>query len=150
MKTIYSTILLSMILGLGGCSSLKMYNRDSPDVIISKQVPSDSRFIISGQLVEKEFIKKNGEPTGSMELYLRASVQDYFIKFCESDVSREELEQFIVESETDIPPPITLEIEIIYDSHWYICEDDQHEIQSIVGDYVILKKIIDPVTQKNK
>ena len=46
------------------------------------------------QLIEKEFMNKIGKSTGVKEFYLRCSIQDYFIKFCESDVTSKELNPF--------------------------------------------------------
>jgi hypothetical protein len=50
---------------------------------------------VGGQIVEKTFYKKNGEPADFKELYLRASVHDYYIKLCESEVTKTELEPYM-------------------------------------------------------
>ena len=51
--------------------------------------------IVSGAIVEKEFYNKGGHPRGFNELYFRTLENDFFIKFCESSVSKEELENYI-------------------------------------------------------
>ena len=96
--------------------------------------PQDSdKFIVSGLIVEKDFIKKNGESAGFTELYFRASVQDYFIKFCESNVTRKDLEPFIDQG-------VTVHAEII-DGNWDICPGDPQEMQSRIGNYMIVKEL---------
>lgn len=90
---------------------------------------------ISGQIVEKEFMKKNNKPAGFSELYLRASIQDYYIKFCESKVSKEELEKYIDKG-------ITVKVELI-EGEWDICPDDPQEMQSRMGMYAAVLEIVD-------
>jgi len=84
------------------------------------------------QLIEKPFIIKNGVESDIMELYLRCSVQDYFIKLCESDVTAKELREYLNEG-------ITVEMEII-DGEWDRCEGDG-QVQSRIGTYVTIKSI---------
>ena len=61
------------------------------------------------------------------DLYIERSVQDYFIKFCESKVSREELETHLSTKNTEIKVA-TLEVEFL-DGSWDIC-DGNFEQQS--------------------
>jgi hypothetical protein len=93
------------------------------------------------QLVEKFFVKKNGEQTEISELYLRCSIQDYYIKLCESSVTREDLEPFIDQG-------ISVEMEI-NEGSWDICKDDPREMQSRIGTYVIIKSIITAVPEED-
>ena len=51
--------------------------------------------VYSCELVEKPFINKAGKESGRMELYMRCSVADYFIKLCESEVSEKELRKYL-------------------------------------------------------
>ena len=83
------------------------------------------------QVVEKIFVGKDGEPTKQNELYLRCSVQDYFIKFCESEVSNKDVAGYL-------DGGITVEMEV-RDGAWDTC--DGLPIQSRVGTYVVIKKI---------
>lgn len=84
------------------------------------------------QLIEKAFVIKNGVESDVMELYLRCSIQDYFIKLCESDVSAKELRKYLDKG-------ITVEMEI-KEGLWDKCEGDP-EVQSRMGAYVTISKI---------
>lgn len=81
-------------------------------------------------LIEKPFIKKNGIPSGEMELYLICPMQEYFVKVCESNVLYDELVPFINQS-------INVDIEILT-GDWDICYDDPDDIQTRTGQYVII------------
>ncbi|MGB0882268.1 MAG: hypothetical protein ACPGSO_04900 [Vicingaceae bacterium] len=86
------------------------------------------------QLIEKEFINKIGKSTGVKELYLRCSIQDYFIKICESNITYKELKPYLNKG-------IEVEMEIkkgLFDK----CNTNLKDIQSRTGTYVIIKKII--------
>ena len=89
---------------------------------------------MSGILVEKEFIGKNGIGTGRMEYYFRASIQDYFIKICDSDVSKEELVPYLNKGITVMAQ--TLE------GDWDICTEDDFNMQSRIGWHMIIKEIL--------
>ena len=86
-------------------------------------------------VVEKGFRKKNGKTSGHTELYLRCSIQDYFIKFCESQVSKDEVLRYLNRG-------IEVEMEVL-EGEWDSCPDDKYPVQSRVGYYAIIKKIID-------
>lgn len=98
-----------------------------------KKAQDPEHLKMSGEIVEHQFIKKNGEPADFTELYFRASVQDYFIKFCESSVSLNELKPFV-------DKVVTIEAEI-KNGHWDICPGDEQEAQSRVGYYIVVKKL---------
>lgn len=98
------------------------------------KVPQDpDKFIITGHLIEKDFIIKNGVSAGYTELYLQASIQDYFIKFCESKVTKKELDPFLNKV-------VSVEVEI-KNGNWDICPEDSQEMQSRVGPYVTIKAL---------
>lgn len=86
-------------------------------------------------LIEKEFVNKIGKSPGFKELYLRCSIQDYFIKLCESRVSLEQLKKYIGSG-------ITVEMKIL-NGNWDICPGDDQRAQSRTGPYVIINKIKD-------
>lgn len=94
------------------------------------------------KVIKKEFIRKNGEPAGFDEIYLRCPGQDYFVKFCESRVNSITLEEYVDKS-------ITVEIEI-REGNWDICQGDLNGMQSRVGTYAIVNKIISTEQQKKK
>jgi hypothetical protein len=95
--------------------------------------------IISAPIVRKKFVKKNGQTTDWEELYVRRSVQDYFIKFCESDVSREEMESHLAANNSPIKM-LKLKVEF-RTGEWDNCEEAL-EVQSRVGDYIIIHSIV--------
>ena len=99
-----------------------------------KKPQNPNNFIMSGHIVEKDFIKKNGQPSGFSELYFRASIQDYFIKFCESDITRTDLNPLIGEA-------VTVKAEVIK-GNWDICPNDPQEMQSRIGYYLVIKKLL--------
>ncbi len=100
---------------------------------MEKKPQDPDKFMISGHIAEKEFIKKNGQPAGFTELYFRASVKDYFIKFCESKITKKDLDPFIDQV-------VTVHAEI-RDGNWDICEDGPQEMQSRIGAYMIIKEL---------
>ncbi|MEM6298062.1 MAG: hypothetical protein AAF740_05165 [Bacteroidota bacterium] len=71
---------------------------------------STNKQIISAPIVATRFIKKNGVASDFTELYVRRSIQDYYIKFCESDVQREEIEAQFSNMEGEVKV-LTLEVE---------------------------------------
>lgn len=89
--------------------------------------------IYNCELIEKEFVNKGGKISGFKELYLRCSVQDYFIKLCASSVTKKDLEPFLNKG-------ISVEVEV-RDGMWDHCSDNLAEVQSRVGPYIIIKSI---------
>ncbi len=89
--------------------------------------------IYNCQLIEKEFINKGGKMGDYKELYLSCSVQDYFIKFCESSITKKDLEPYINKG-------ITVQIEI-KDGMWDSCNSGLEQVQSRMGTYIIIKAI---------
>jgi len=97
------------------------------------KTPSKSNIITTGcEVVEKEFVNKAGKISDFKELYLRCSVQDYYIKFCESKVSLKKMKKYIDKGLT-----VTYEVK---EGEWDICEGDP-EMQSRVGTYAVVLKI---------
>jgi len=125
MKLFIITIIGFIILG---CSSSK-----TEQVSIIREKKAESFY--SCELIEKEFENKIGKPGGFKELYLRCSVQDYFIKICESKVTAEQLKKYLNNG-------IKVEMEIKNGS-WDICEYTLEPQQSRIGAYVVITKIID-------
>lgn len=117
------------------CSSV---NNTQGDKQIQNKESMATNNTMSGQLVKKEFTNKIGEGNGIYEYYFRASIQDYFIKFCESKVAKAEIEALNL-SEFDT---FTVEAEIV-EGEWDICPDDPAEMQSRIGKYLRIIKVID-------
>ena len=70
------------------------------------------------------------------EIYLRCSMQDYYVKFCESRVARNDLEKLIDKS-------ATLETEI-RDGEWDNCSGTPGSLQSRFGKYMIVLGVVAP------
>lgn len=98
----------------------------------------EGKYMISAEIVEHEFESKNGKITGQKELYLRRSVQDYFIKFCESQVTEEEIRKEL-DKQTGQFKSLTLEVEF-KNGMWDSCSDEL--VQSRTGEYVIIHRIV--------
>lgn len=103
------------------------------------QPSGENRVIISAPIVEKTFVNKNSKAGEYTELFLSRSIQDYFIKFCEGNVTREEIEKHI--SKDDFLPSLKLEVEF-KEGLWDKCPEDEYEVQSRSGEYVVIYKII--------
>lgn len=89
----------------------------------------------SCQIIEKPFIIKNGIESDKMELYLRCSMDDFFIKFCESGVTGESIEAYLDKG-------IMVDFEI-REGSWDICEDDYENAQSRIGHYAVIHHILE-------
>jgi len=98
-----------------------------------KKPQNPNQMVLTGQIIEKPFYKKNGQQTDLTELYFRASIQDYFIKFCESQVERVAVEPFIDQA-------LSIHAEI-REGNWDICPTDPSEMQSRIGSYIIIQSI---------
>ncbi len=100
---------------------------------------ADERKIITAPIVLKSFIKKNGEPADFKEMYVQRSIKDYFIKFCESQVTRKELEDHLAAIGSPIKT-VTLEVSF-REGEWDVCEENEL-MQSRIGEYVIVHRIV--------
>jgi hypothetical protein len=86
--------------------------RISKNVVeIKQEKKNDSIQTISVPIVEKPFYNKVGKKTDFTEFYIQQSVQDYFIEFCESKVTREELETALSKIESPIKT-LTVKVEL--------------------------------------
>ncbi|MEM9542024.1 MAG: hypothetical protein AAGA60_21325 [Cyanobacteria bacterium P01_E01_bin.42] len=109
----------------------------------NNEIPENSAVIIRGAIVEREFVDKAGRPRGFSELYFRIAGDNYFIKFCESNVSRDELERHLDRLATSNlagDNEIALEVEI-REGLW-ICYSGGPIPQSRIGRYVIIHRIV--------
>ena len=97
-------------------------------------------YIISAPIVMKSFVTKRGEATGHKEMYIQRSIQDYYIKFCESKINQEDLENHLASIDSEIKMA-TLEVEF-RNGEWDTCEPTTEQQQSRIGEYVIIHRII--------
>lgn len=111
----------------------------SPDNKTPDTVSDSGRVIVTAPVSRHRFQKKNGEYMDFEELYLSRSIQDYYIKFCESKVTRTEIEEYLAKK-GDLIPTITVEVEFM-EGEWDRCPGDP-EMQSRVGEYVIILKLL--------
>ncbi|MDG1476668.1 MAG: hypothetical protein P8Q14_05955 [Vicingaceae bacterium] len=125
----YTTLLFIAVLFFSCKDSSKINKKEGDNI---KTINSKTT---TCQLIEKEFVNKIGKDNGVKELYLRCSIQDYFIKICESDVTANQLKLYLNKG-------IEVEMEIkdgLYDQ----CETSLSNVQSRMGTYIIIKKIIE-------
>lgn len=118
---------LTIIL-ISGCSVQKKV------VETSKEANTSSGKVISAPIVEKPFYNKIGERMDYTEFYVQQSQQDFFIKFCESNVTSKQLEAALNQIESPIKT-LTMKVEF-REGNWDSC--GEYEVQSRVGRYVVL------------
>ncbi|MEM9340156.1 MAG: hypothetical protein AAGA66_15585 [Bacteroidota bacterium] len=99
--------------------------------------PNEGKQIVSVRIKEERFVTKNLQATQMTEFYARYSGRDYFIKFCESQISREDLEGYLTRVNKKV---LNLEMEIRR-GRWDIC-DQNYSRQSRTGDYMIVYGIM--------
>ncbi|HDQ15815.1 MAG TPA: hypothetical protein ENN45_02015 [Bacteroidetes bacterium] len=128
-----STLLLSFF----ACNNKNITKKDNTETI---EETTSETMIVSAPLVKKAFVNKGGKTNDFQEWYVRLSTADYFIKFCESKLSRAELEKEIEPQAEEMIISLSMEIEIS-EGEWDICNETEM-IQSRVGEYAIIHRII--------
>ena len=103
---------------------------------------SEGKFIVSAPIVLKggDGAIGIGGNTEKKDMYVQQSVQDYYIKFCESTVTREEMEKAL-KKEKDLIKVLKLEIEY-KDGNMDVCPQDPRSIAGRKGRYVIVHRIV--------
>ena len=129
-------LIITCVIGIitFSCASPKDVNNKT-----ESQKTEGSKQIISAPIIVKDKVLRHGVISDEKELYIQQSIQDYYIKFCESAVSRKELEKYLETKSADIKVT-KLEVEII-DGDWDICDDNLNS-QSRTGKYMIIHRII--------
>ena len=141
MKLAFSSAFSVFIIALSilfSCSTSK--EKTSQQNNVSDKNPAEKSYLITAPIVKKNFVNKAGRTTDHIEYYIQQSIQDYFVKFCESHVSIKELNEKLENIEGDIKV-LQLEVEM-RDGHWDIC-DGNHEIQSRIGEYMVILKVLE-------
>jgi len=123
--------LLTSLLFILFIQSCAMKKETTP--IHEKAVDTENPLKRTGEIVEKTFIKKNGELGNFTELYFRASVQDYYIKFCESTITKEDLTPFIGKV-------ISVDAEIVK-GNFDTCPDVEIPQESREGYYIVIRAL---------
>lgn len=129
-----SFVLFALIYLCYSCKNAHVSAAPTQKRSMEKTVNTTNKNQMTGHIVEKSFHTKMGKNTGKKELYFRASIQDYYIKFCESDITPKELAPFIDKA-------VTVEANIKNGS-LDICEEDEINKQSRIGDYMVIKSIV--------
>lgn len=135
MKTIIFLVLGFLVCACASTQDATPVHNKTADV-----ATEDGKYIISAQIVSKNFVMKNGKVTEHSEYYVRRSIQDYFIKFCEGNVTTEELEKHLKKQKGELKS-LTLEIEI-KDGMWDSC-DAENLVQSRTGPYIVIYRIVE-------
>lgn len=120
-------------LALVSCDPSVPENQSSPPPI-TKAMNKKPTGNYTGHVIAKPFVNKVGQVKGPDELYLRLSMGDYLIKFSESVVSAEDLKPMVNQV-------ITVEGEI-RDGELDIGPDDPPEMQSRIGSYFVITKLL--------
>ena len=134
------TFFISMLMGLllTACESSTKQSTMIPKNKKPDQQTENNRRIISAPIVKSSFVKKNGEVADIKEYYISRSIQNYFIKFCESSVTKKDILEAL-EEKTGLIKTLTLEVEF-RDGEWDRCGEE--EVESRIGEYVIVLRII--------
>ncbi len=126
-------ILALALLGQGFLSAPVMAEKILVKSRPKKNAPAHKNPTKSCLLIQKEFSSKSGKPSAFKEYYLRCSVDDYFIKFCESQVTPADLAPYLDQG-------IKVEMEL-KEGLWDQCPGDESEVQSRSGTYAAVHKI---------
>ena len=100
------------------------------------QISMDTASVV---FIKKPFISKSGKVTNRYEWYARLSVQDYFIKFCESSIKKEALEERFDPMKNEMIKSGTIRYQID-EGNWDECED--LNVQSRTGPYIIIHEFL--------
>ncbi len=126
-------LISSLLVLLVACGTSK-----SPGPMVADQQTEQGNYIISAEVVELPMKMKNGKVAGYTDWYVRRSAQDYFIKFCESGITRKELEQTLNRENGTIK---TLTMEVEYrNGLWDSCSDEI--VQSRTGEYIVIHRLV--------
>ena len=123
--------------------SMSCFSQNSTTMVKNKVKDTstgDGKYIISGPIILKNIENADAKISNRQEYYIERSIQDYFIKFCESKVTKEQLQAYL-STKNQLIKSATLEIEY-RDGEWDNCKDDDLKQQSRTGKYVIVHKII--------
>ena len=133
----FSVLIIALCI-LFSCSTSK--EKMKQENKFSDKNPAEKSYLITAPIVKKQFVNKAGRTTDHFEYYIQQSMQDYFIKFCESNVSEDELKECLNSIQGDIKT-VRLSVEI-RTGVWDIC-DDGLEAQSRIGDYMVILEILE-------
>ena len=129
-----------MICSCGIAKNEQTSSEENQRIKQAHQKTDDGYQVVTAELVKKKFQNKIGAETDLEEWYLRMSVQDYFIKFCESDITPKQIEKALDQQEGLIKT-LTLKVDF-REGEWDICESHS-PAQSRIGRYVVVKEVLE-------
>ena len=138
MKNSMSLYLFTSLLAcVIACHSTK--NQHSMDIPKSEIYNKKADGILRGEIVLKAYENKNGKINREVqEYYLRCSADDYFIKFCECKVSKEDIIAYYHVQKQIYPIAVKAKI---LTGEWDSC-DTTERVQSRTGKYVQILEIV--------
>lgn len=157
-KTDKKLIILYFFVGLFSLGYSQTTNKISC-VDIQKEPIKDKKILVTTPIIYKAFIQKKTnrsintltnkkvnktQDNSEKDVYIRFENRDYFVKFCSSKVTRAKIEAVISEQmkQGKTPPAlVTLCISITKGS-WDICQHNSMLIQSRIGNYAIVHRIV--------
>ncbi len=123
MQTISIITLIITMLSFTGCTVTKNIAVEMP--------PTSSVSLYEGKVVGEPFINKVGQENPKIiDLYFETGGKKYFIKFLDSNISRNEMAQYINK---------TLKVQGKVNHGLWDTNDPNH--QSRVGEYIVIEKI---------
>ncbi len=123
MRISFPAILALAALALTACTVTKNIAIEMP--------PTAAVSVYDGKIVGKPFVNKVGQESPKMiDLYFETGGKTYFIKFIDSNVSRNEMSQYI---------NTRLKVEGRLGDGLWDTNDPNH--QSRVGEYIVIEKI---------
>jgi len=125
MKTTFLIALALVLITLTACTVTRNIAVEMP--------PASAVSIYDGKIVGEPFVNKVGQENPKIiDLYFETSGKKYFIKFLDSNVSRNEMAQYINK-------PLKVQGKVNYGL--WDTNDPNH--QSRVGEYIVIEKIGD-------
>ena len=133
----FQYLVLLLFAVISACSSTK--NQHSMDTPKAEIYNKKADGILRGEIVLKAYENKNGKINREVqEYYLRCSADDYFIKFCECKVSKEDIIAYYHVQKQIYPIAVKAKI---LTGEWDSC-DTTERVQSRTGKYVQILEIV--------
>jgi hypothetical protein len=132
-------VLAILFIGCGTRNKMQSGESEPGNKVPDPKGSTENSFVVSGPVAEKKRVIK-GEVQEETDYFLERSVQDYFIKFCESKVTRAEFESYLKKQKSTIK---TIKADIEYrEGEWDSC-DEPGKAASRTGAYVIILSLIE-------
>lgn len=137
MFKILGSIVIVLCFACNGSRSVYQKN----DLMKREESKNEIKDTISAPVVRKASMNKAGKSMGADDFYVQRSVQDYFIKFCEGNVSKDILERKLAEQKGLIK---SLKMVVSFrEGEWDSCPGQDEQVQSRIGNYIIIHEILE-------